>query len=141
MFPLSWSFHGRFSANSLHISPRMDHKWNTNSSWTHYVIWASPDIFPHETKLTGGLKCWHVIPFLAINFLVTQNTKFAITLLEKLPKNIRFIWVLLKPRTLEQTTRRWLNGLYWYLKGILEIKTAKSKSANESICSWRIKRF
>ena len=107
-FSLSWSFHGRFSTKSPHISPRIDHKWNTNttsfpgslffppptpgggkkrdpgnevhtnSSWTHYVIWAS------HVKLTGGLKCWHVKTPLMINVLVTQNTTFAITLLEKL---------------------------------------------------------
>ena len=51
-----------FSTNSPQISPRMDHKWNTNSSWTHYVIWVSPDVFLHEThERSEVLTCQNTI--------------------------------------------------------------------------------
>ena len=48
-------FPDHFSTNSPHISPRMDHKWNTNSSWTHCVIWASP----HETHQRSEVLTCH----------------------------------------------------------------------------------
>ena len=51
-FLLSWSFYHRFSTNSPHISPCMDHKRNTNSLWTHYI--------PRCIPAWNSLEVWSV---------------------------------------------------------------------------------
>jgi len=77
-FPvISWSFLNKFASHFSSHGPQMKQKLFVNTLWNFSIPEYS------RVKLTGGLKCWHVIKPLGINFLVTQNTKFAITLLQK----------------------------------------------------------
>ena len=91
-------FPGRFMVVSQQIRLTCLLAWTTNETQTlrEHITWFQHPRIYSRVKLTRGLKCWHVITPLGINFLVTQNTLFAITLLEKFV--LKYMYFLRKAR-------------------------------------------